>query len=446
MSDKNSRYRDLFTGVIGLSLGGILGNLFTYLIIISGVVSWLLNLIPESQPLVRFFTAIISAFLIIALGGAVTGIINGLSLNRIDREAVRGYYIFGSGYAFAIAQGILVIPVMLLISLISFYNNAPRTQPSAYLIFFGMMGLIFGFLIDLVLSLITVRLRFGWRVLLAAILGYTIGGCLFGLALYNANLISVGTSNTMRALSRLIVLTIAIYIPSGAALGLAYHLIAKKRITSEDEKLNSSRWQIIGVLAISLLIFVSVAGVVQQAKRFLTVRPSTTATQLSDKTVGVHWATPVILPVNAGGLSISDVGIAVNDDGFLVVGWRQESENGSDIYYIFQDTMENANSNGLENRVGIDVFEKELANRGLEDLVKVRFFNGRVHAKSALIDQEFLVIGSQNFHYSAWGEEGLLEYGVATDDPEAIAQYQKMFAYYWEQAIPAEESDWTNTG
>ena len=48
----------------------------------------------------------------------------------------------------------------------------------------------------------------------------------------------------------------------------------------------------------------------------------------------------------------------------------------------------------------------------------------RVHAKTALIDQELLILGSQNFHYSSWGEKGLNEYSVATDDSEAITLYQ----------------------
>ena len=79
----------------------------------------------------------------------------------------------------------------------------------------------------------------------------------------------------------------------------------------------------------------------------------------------------------------------------------------------------------------------------MEDLVEVRFFNRRVHAMSALVDQEFLVVGSQNLHYSSWGDGGLLEYGVVTDDPDAVKQYQKMFDYYWDHAIPAYEADWT---
>jgi phosphatidylserine/phosphatidylglycerophosphate/cardiolipin synthase-like enzyme len=106
--------------------------------------------------------------------------------------------------------------------------------------------------------------------------------------------------------------------------------------------------------------------------------------------------------------------------------------------------VENANSNGIENRVAIQVFTNDLKKRGLEDFVEIRFFNGRMHSKTALIDQELLVVGSQNFHYSSWGERGLNEYGVASDDPEAIALYQKMFDYYWEQAISVEEADWAN--
>jgi phosphatidylserine/phosphatidylglycerophosphate/cardiolipin synthase-like enzyme len=80
----------------------------------------------------------------------------------------------------------------------------------------------------------------------------------------------------------------------------------------------------------------------------------------------------------------------------------------------------------------------------LEEFVEIRFFNFFFHAKTALIDQELLIVGSQNFHYSSWGDGGLNEFGVATDDPEAIALYQKMFDYHWERAIPVAEADWAS--
>jgi phosphatidylserine/phosphatidylglycerophosphate/cardiolipin synthase-like enzyme len=97
--------------------------------------------------------------------------------------------------------------------------------------------------------------------------------------------------------------------------------------------------------------------------------------------------------------------------------------------------LETGGVKGLENGVAIQVFQDELAKRGLEDLVEIRFFDGRVHMKSALIDQEFLIVGSQNLHYSSFGEKGLLEFVVASDDPGAIETYSNMFDYYWEQAV-----------
>jgi cardiolipin synthase len=59
--------------------------------------------------------------------------------------------------------------------------------------------------------------------------------------------------------------------------------------------------------------------------------------------------------------------------------------------------------------------------------------------KSTLIDQELLFVGSQNFHYSSFGEKGLLEFVVASDDPVAIETYLDMFNYFWEQGIPVDE-------
>jgi phosphatidylserine/phosphatidylglycerophosphate/cardiolipin synthase-like enzyme len=103
--------------------------------------------------------------------------------------------------------------------------------------------------------------------------------------------------------------------------------------------------------------------------------------------------------------------------------------------------MENANSNGLENRVGGNVLMGELERLGLDHLVELRFYNGKVHAKSLLIDNELLFIGSQNMHYSSWGEGGLNEYSLSTDDPQAIDEYKALFETKWQQSTPFEEAE-----
>jgi phosphatidylserine/phosphatidylglycerophosphate/cardiolipin synthase-like enzyme len=102
--------------------------------------------------------------------------------------------------------------------------------------------------------------------------------------------------------------------------------------------------------------------------------------------------------------------------------------------------MENTNSNGLENRIGGIVFMQELERLGLSDLVELRFYDGKLHAKSTLIDGQFLMIGSHNMHYSSWGQNGLTEHTLMTNDPRAAAEYQALFEAKWQNAIPFAEA------
>jgi len=88
----------------------------------------------------------------------------------------------------------------------------------------------------------------------------------------------------------------------------------------------------------------------------------------------------------------------------------------------------------VENMIAMEIFNQEAAARGLSDRVEIRWFDDLLHAKNALIDEEFLIVGSQNLHHSAFGEgTGLSEYNIGTSDPDAIEQFQKMFEYFWER-------------
>jgi hypothetical protein len=108
--------------------------------------------------------------------------------------------------------------------------------------------------------------------------------------------------------------------------------------------------------------------------------------------------------------------------------------------------MENANSYGLENRVTAMVLYPEVVKRGLEDQIEMRFFDGRTHSKSAMIDDELLIIGSQNFQYSAWGKGGGLgENMITTNDPDAIAEYKALFEFKWKDAVPVTEAEYGAT-
>ena len=90
---------------------------------------------------------------------------------------------------------------------------------------------------------------------------------------------------------------------------------------------------------------------------------------------------------------------------------------------------------GIESAVAIDVFSDILNDRGLSDLVEFRFLVDPMHYKATLIDDNFLIVGSQNFHYSAFGYGlGLTEFSLGVNDPQAILDFKQLFEYHWERA------------
>jgi len=94
----------------------------------------------------------------------------------------------------------------------------------------------------------------------------------------------------------------------------------------------------------------------------------------------------------------------------------------------------------VENKIAMTEFRKALEERGLNDLVEFRYFNDSVHAKAVLIDDQFLIVGSQNFHYSAFGNgRGLAEFNIGTDDPYAIEKFKSFYDYHWEHGTPIPE-------
>jgi phosphatidylserine/phosphatidylglycerophosphate/cardiolipin synthase-like enzyme len=90
---------------------------------------------------------------------------------------------------------------------------------------------------------------------------------------------------------------------------------------------------------------------------------------------------------------------------------------------------------GVENAIALGELQAEITARGLSDRVEIRPFSGPVHAKNTLIDDQFLIVGSHNFHWSAYGEgQGLAEYSLGVADPQAILDFERFFEYHWQRA------------
>jgi phosphatidylserine/phosphatidylglycerophosphate/cardiolipin synthase-like enzyme/MFS family permease len=98
--------------------------------------------------------------------------------------------------------------------------------------------------------------------------------------------------------------------------------------------------------------------------------------------------------------------------------------------------MEESAMNGIENRAGIRWLQSELEAAGKAQNLDLRFSAHKMHNKGMLVDKEFLSVGSQNFHYSAWGAPSLTEYNLATDDPQAVEEFLTEYEYWWNMAIP----------
>jgi phosphatidylserine/phosphatidylglycerophosphate/cardiolipin synthase-like enzyme len=96
--------------------------------------------------------------------------------------------------------------------------------------------------------------------------------------------------------------------------------------------------------------------------------------------------------------------------------------------------------NGLENRIAIRWLQAELETHGKVDNVRAKFYDGKMHDKGLLIDEQLLIIGSQNFHWSAWDTPSLTEYNLATEDPVAIHDFLQDFEYQWGRGKTTEES------
>ena len=96
---------------------------------------------------------------------------------------------------------------------------------------------------------------------------------------------------------------------------------------------------------------------------------------------------------------------------------------------------ESSAMNGLENRIAINWMQDQLVKAGKTGNVELKFYSGKMHNKGVLVDDELLIIGSQNFHWSAWDKPSLTEYNIATDDPEAIFDFLEDYEYQWQRSV-----------
>ena len=95
----------------------------------------------------------------------------------------------------------------------------------------------------------------------------------------------------------------------------------------------------------------------------------------------------------------------------------------------------NAKKRGVDVKIIIDALNasvqhskhKELRNGGV--LVKTENYAGKMHSKSMIIDDKYIILGSMNFSYS--GENKNDENMLVIQNPKLAQEYRDFFLYQW---------------
>lgn len=114
-----------------------------------------------------------------------------------------------------------------------------------------------------------------------------------------------------------------------------------------------------------------------------------------------------------------------------MVALMDAAENGANLRIVLTPYP----IQSVENVIAMEIFNQEAFDRELSHRVEIRMLDDLLHSKSAMIDGKFVIVGSQNLHWSAYGEgNGLSEYSLGVGDPAAAEQYQRFFDFLWERS------------
>jgi phosphatidylserine/phosphatidylglycerophosphate/cardiolipin synthase-like enzyme len=294
MAKLNPDMRNFIKGALGYTTGAAAGVFFIFITSRLGLVRWFFGLIDDNQVLVKILGIPVFAGLMLALGGAVLGGVGGWSLASVLGVTRKRRQVIGSGVAFAITVSVFTFIYLLLLGFIGIYNNFTTNKIEQYALVFGLMGLVFGLFTGIIQSLLSLRLKDTWRLILAAALGFGLGGVLMGILV---KLVNPTSGFQTYPLLTWIVLLLALASPfalGGGAMGLTYGRLANRAAGKGElvEKLQPSVWQtgIMAVLGIVLAFWFM--SIIDHITEFLTIYTGNTNTQLFSETVGVHWTEP----------------------------------------------------------------------------------------------------------------------------------------------------------
>lgn len=323
----------MLTGAGGFILGGIA----MLLVVLVGSrlmpFRWLAGLLPQEQPLQKLLFGIFLFLFLLVLGGVAQGLVVGVTLKRIDPLALRRRYLFSGGVTFGLLQAVLLLLFVLILVLLFVFNNNADVNLKGLVFLFGVYGLVYGLLISLLLGLTSVGWRHFWRVLLAGVAGYLLGGIATGLLLWLSGRFT-DQGYRIAGLLLLVAMAVALHFFGGGLLGLEYHRLARRRQeTGSLPKQVSLVWRWIGI-AVGVVILVGALALATRLMRFVAIHPGSLSTSLPSKTEGVSWQDAAQVP---GALPQADAApaLATSPDGQVAIAWAQDSTDAREVYLAF---------------------------------------------------------------------------------------------------------------
>jgi phosphatidylserine/phosphatidylglycerophosphate/cardiolipin synthase-like enzyme len=300
-----SGWNHFLIGGSGYLLGAIAGLLVILFLVWIRLGEFIIKLIPESQGLIRLLAIPLTAGLLLGLGGAALGVVGGWAIDRILGLKRKGWLIFDHAVSFGVAVGFLLLLFLVLLGFVGIYNNFYDNQIEHLGLVFLIFGLIFGLVSGLMLAFLSVRIRYTWRIILASILGFSLGGFIVGVGLKFFNPTAGYSSNPTLAVIMLLLALLGMFFIGGGAMGWTYGRLAlqAQKTGEPPESLLPATWQKITTAIIGVLIGTSVLGFLSQFSSFITINPADLPAQLVTHTAGVRFS----LSQTLSGIDLSNI-------------------------------------------------------------------------------------------------------------------------------------------
>lgn len=318
-----TRPMQMLTSGLAYGFGLLLGNIMSFFLFNRVPANWFLY----GNPVLRLLFGVLLAFFIAGLGGLLGGVVGGWTLPTIGQGKGRWGYVWRSGITFGVGYGLLLFPIILIVSLLAFYDIS-STPVFVFNLIFGIVGLIFGLIVGSSLGLWTAGRRFPPITRWSAA-GFGLGGAVLGATIwrfvFNVFDGDVDTGPYGWLLFGLLLFGAL----GGASLGLAYHRMAADadELLSPTRALTWSGWRNRWLIAVIVLLLLGVflRPILAAVADLLTPIDSGLQPVLALETTGAHWLNGTALTAVP---TLSQPAIAANGSGRLVLAWVYEDKIG----------------------------------------------------------------------------------------------------------------------